>query len=474
MEENLSVARSLTRRYIFALSLVALLTTAAWFSLHLVIQEEKSIAAVVNVSGRQRMLSQRTALFSSLLANAAPTDRPAIRAQLVKAADLMARSHRGLTHGDVEMGLPAEMSASVRSMYFEAPLQLDQQVQAYLANIETLLQMPDAQLGPGSPVLSAIIKVAPSTLVQSLDKMVTQYQTEGEAAVKRLIVMETIVWLLTLLLLLAEARFIFRPIVLHTRKVISEQQRLAAHLASAKEVAEAANRAKSAFLANMSHEFRTPLNAIAGMGYLIRRGGLNPAQSGQLDKLEAAGNKLLEIISDILELSKIEAGRVDIEAAPLQVEQIVAQVQSQIQGVADKKGITLLAELGAFPTNLQGDAARLGQALSNYASNAIKFTEAGSVTLHAKMVEETPDDALLRFEVRDTGIGIAPEAVSRIFTAFEQADNSTTRKYGGTGLGLAITQRLVHLMGGNVGAESAVGAGSVFWFTARVRKVVPQ
>lgn len=224
MHSDLLIARSLTWRYVLALALVAMLTTAAWLSLHLVISEQNSTAAVVNISGRQRMLSQRTALFSSLLVNSPPERRPAVRSKLREAADLMRKSHQGLIHGNAEMGLPATMSATVRAMYFAPPMKLDEQVSDYLSNVDALLQAPDVELRPDNPLLQSVIAAAPANLVRSLDRMVGQYQLEGEAAIGRLQVAETIVWMITVLLLVLEAAFIFKPFATHIRVVIRKLQ----------------------------------------------------------------------------------------------------------------------------------------------------------------------------------------------------------------------------------------------------------
>ena len=241
-------------------------------------------------------------------------------------------------------------------------------------------------------------------------------------------------------------------------------------LRAAKTAAETANVAKSAFLANMSHEIRTPLNAITGMAHLIRRTGITPVQADKLDKLEAASSHLLEIINTILDVSKIEAGKFTLEEVEVRVESLFANILSMLQARADEKHLQLIVEPARVPYRLLGDPTRLQQCLLNYATNAVKFTDTGFVRLGMRIETDTPTAVTLRFEVSDTGIGIGPEAMARLFGAFEQADNSTTRKYGGTGLGLAITRRLAQMMGGDAGVKSTPGQGSTFWFTATLRK----
>ncbi|MBK8761352.1 MAG: PAS domain S-box protein [Sulfuritalea sp.] len=234
--------------------------------------------------------------------------------------------------------------------------------------------------------------------------------------------------------------------------------------------AEAANVAKSAFLANMSHEIRTPMNAILGMAHVLQREAPTPRQVEHLAKIDSAARHLLGIINDILDLSKIEAGKFTLEEAPLDFPSLLRNLSSILYEPARAKGLRLRVLAAPMNFSLKGDPTALQQTMLNYASNAVKFTDSGDVTLRLGFVEETADSALLRFAVEDTGIGIAPEALSRLFGAFEQADNSTTRRYGGTGLGLAINRRLAELMGGEVGAESTPGVGSTFWFTARLKK----
>ncbi|MDH5545105.1 MAG: ATP-binding protein [Gammaproteobacteria bacterium] len=237
-------------------------------------------------------------------------------------------------------------------------------------------------------------------------------------------------------------------------------------------IAEAASEAKSTFLANMSHEIRTPLNAILGSTQLLRRENPTPKQSERLDTIDTAGEHLLDIINAVLDLSKIEAGKFFIESRSVSVVEIMAGINSLMEERATAKHLSFKIEIEKVPKLLVGDATRIKQALINYVGNAIKFTEKGMITVRATTLAESDDDAVIRFEVEDTGIGIADENIHHLFTAFEQIDSTSTRKYGGTGLGLAITKKLAELMGGDAGVESKPGIGSKFWFTAHLKKEI--
>jgi len=240
----------------------------------------------------------------------------------------------------------------------------------------------------------------------------------------------------------------------------------------AKEAAESANKAKSAFLANMSHELRTPMHGIMGMISLARNRIADQKLRYQLDRAMEAANRLLLILNDILDLSKIEADRLSLERAEFRLSQVLEHLSDLLRHKAAEKQLDFrIAPLpSAADCTYSGDSLRIGQILTNLAGNAVKFTEHGEVTITVSVLESTAADSLLRFEIRDTGIGISSTQSQRLFNAFEQADSSTTRKYGGTGLGLAISKKLVQLMSGQIGVDSVPGEGSRFWFTVRLDK----
>ncbi len=252
-------------------------------------------------------------------------------------------------------------------------------------------------------------------------------------------------------------------------KRAERQLRLAnTELALARDRAETANRAKSAFLANMSHEIRTPMNAILGLTHLMARESRDTLQRDRLQKVDHAAQHLLQVINDILDLSKIEAGKLTLEDAEFALDELMTRCFELVSARAADKGLELVLDTDHLPQRLRGDPTRLSQALINLLTNAVKFTARGWVRLRGELLGEDPHGLMVRFEVQDTGTGIALEQQALLFNAFEQADSSSTRLHGGTGLGLALTRHIAHLMGGEVGVDSTPGQGSSFWFTARL------
>ena len=249
---------------------------------------------------------------------------------------------------------------------------------------------------------------------------------------------------------------------------ITEFKRLETELIGAKETAEAATRAKADFLANMSHEIRTPMNAVLGLTHLALKTELSSKQRDYLNKVHLSAQSLLGILNDILDFSKIEAGKLDMERIPFDLEAVLDNLATLVTVKAqEKEGIEVLfSRSPEVPHALVGDPLRLGQVLVNLANNAIKFTDQGEIVVSTELVHRGETTVEIAFAVRDTGIGMTEEQRARLFASFSQADSSITRKYGGTGLGLSISKRLVEMMGGEIGVESAPGVGSTFRFTA--------
>jgi signal transduction histidine kinase/CheY-like chemotaxis protein len=469
----------LTRLYILALSSIALLAVAGQLVVHTYLQQQASDANVVNIAGRQRMLSQRLSK-AALMIQTAPT-KPARQTALTELGEveaLWARSHRALQHGDPELDLPGVNSPTISRMFAE----IEPYHQAMLWASQSLLQ-----IGRRSPTEANIrplvqqILAAEQPFLQGMDKIVFQYAAEATERVNRLELVERVLLAITLLVLLGEGLFIFRPAVTKIQSGITELVQTRQQLYQAKEAAESADRAKSDFLANMSHETRTPLNAIIGMTGLLGDTPLTPDQHRFTEIIRTSSEELLALINSILDFSKIEARQLELEEIPFNLQECVEASLSLLAAKAAEKNLVVTYYIDpTVPTILMGDPTRLRRILVNLLSNAIKFTEQGEVVLSVSSVKcqvpsdrqnmtrdtGTVDTCELHFSVRDTGIGIPPEKMDRLFKPFSQIDSSITRKYGGTGLGLAISKRLVELMGGSMTVESegVAGRGSIFHF----------
>jgi signal transduction histidine kinase/DNA-binding response OmpR family regulator len=483
--------------YVLALSAVAVLSVIAQVLIQTVLLQQSADSRVVNIAGQQRMVSQR--LSKAALAIQATTDPQVCQSRVTElrtAVTMLEHLHRGLQHGDPALGLPGRNSPTVRMMFQK----LEPSYQAIREAARQMLDRAD-EVGEGdvcsapvdlSPFIREILKHEP-TFQQHMNSMAFQYDLEARERVDLARRLELTVLGVTLGVLFFEAVFVFRPSVGEIRQTLAEVKQAERQLARANadltvalQKTQDATRAKSDFLAVMSHEIRTPLSAVIGMTDMLLETPLTPEQREYADTVQTSSRSLLGIINGILDLSKIEAGQLEMEHQPLDIRQCVQEALDIVVPRAADRELELLSFVDPdVPYLVVGDVTRLRQIMVNLLGNAVKFTERGEVVMFVRdqgtgiggrEPGETPDPSPsprhnVHVAVRDTGIGIPPDRLERIFQSFSQVDVSTARKYGGTGLGLTISKHLVEQMGGTIGVESEVGRGSTFHVTIPIDTV---
>ncbi len=467
----------MTKRYVLALTVIALLACSAFAAFELVIAQQESTGAVVNISGRQRMLSQRTALFvKRMLHTLTRTEHQLYAHKLLQATNLLELSHEGLTTSSEAPGLPAEMSDTIRRMYFDGIEPLDTRMRAYIKALRAVAKLKFGDLTAETPEVKYILTTAPGPLLEALDLMVWQHQIEGERAVTRLHRLEATVLGLTLLTLMLEILLIFRPMVkqadtqiAHIAQISNELRQArdsleeqvhqrTLELREAKDAAEKATSAKSRFLAAAGHDLLQPLEAIHMFTGMLDRMIESDRGHAIMHDLRAAQCSMRTLLRSLLEISKLEAGVIEPKPRPVALAAFIGQIGNEFWPQAMHHGLTL--RVVPADATVQTDPALLERILRNFLSNAIRYTARGGILLGCRR-----RGGQIRIEVHDTGAGI-PEAERRhIFEEFSQLDDPNRDRSEGIGLGLAISDRLARLLGHSLDVKSVTSKGSIFSVT---------
>ncbi|MGF1500185.1 MAG: ATP-binding protein [Paracoccaceae bacterium] len=452
------IGRGIAWRYAIALVLVAFLATGAFSGIYLALRAEEQQAALLRLVAKQEAASQRIAFFANAYAGAPnAVARKTYGRELRRAIKTMRRVHTDIMTGSPEYSATA--TARIRELMTLGPNSFDRQIRFFLNDATRLLELPTEDLRINHPALERLNLAGMNFVPQGFGLVSDILKDEREATLLKFERFEVVVWLATLSLLVLEFLFIFRPMGRLVRTTVGRLEAERARAETYRAEAEAATQAKSRFLANMSHEVRTPLNGVLGMAQLLERTELTQKQRQYLQIIRHSGRGLLDLIEDVLDISKIEAGVLEIEPRAFNPVEMLEMTGGAIRALAESKGLDLVIETDpALDAIFEGDDLRIRQILLNLLGNALKFTDAGRIRLTA--TERA--DGQVRFEVSDTGPGIPAANLPSIFERFTQFGDAPASRLGGAGLGLAISRELTELLGGRIWVESNDGEGAIF------------
>lgn len=463
-----SEGRRLTRLYVLALSTVALLSIGAQWLVQRQLDRGERDSYVINIAGRQRMLSQQLTKSSLQLARASGTAEVTLRANLSRTLDEWQSNHEMLRHGTSDVKALDRNSHEVEQLFSE----IEPEYQAMLG-AGRAIQSPDTDVASQL----ATMEQHEGEFLKGMDRIVSQYVFEAEAKVRWLRRLEFLLLGLTLLVLATEGLLIFRPAVRRIEQTVAYLARTTEGMIDARDKAEQANAAKSRFLASISHELRTPMMAVLGMAELAEHTSDVAKRKEYLTTILDAGNSLLALLNDLIDLSAMDANELRLSERPFASNEWGGRVVTLLQPLAEAKGLVLAYETDLVdPTWVLGDEHRVQQVLVNLVANAIKYTETGNVIVRCETAEVTADVSRLQWSVTDTGCGIALADQQRAFEPFTQITSSSGTSRSGIGLGLSICKRIVEAMGGEIQLESTPGVGTCVRFSApflRVASVPP-